>query len=124
MQQKEGLRLRFPRAAQIRHSKEYARVYRHGVRVRGRWILLVAAPPEQPSMARIGLSVGRKFHKSAVFRNHTRRILREAFRLSRPQAPTLDMILIPIGKQATWKLAPVQQELRQLMEKAERKLSP
>ncbi|MCX8230045.1 MAG: ribonuclease P protein component [Planctomycetota bacterium] len=123
MQQKEGLRLRFPRAAQIRHSKEYARVYRRGVRVRGRWILLVAAPAEQPPTARIGLSVGRKFHKSAVFRNRTRRILREAFRLCRPQAPALDMILIPVGKEDFWKLAPVQEELQQLMGKAVKKLS-
>lgn len=115
-------RLRLPREARLQKSKDYARVYREGVRVRGKWILLVAALPEQPQGTRMGLSVGRKFSKSAVLRNRARRVMREAFRHLRPALAPLDCVLIPIGPARGWKLLQVQAELQHLLDKATRRL--
>ncbi|MAW62178.1 MAG: ribonuclease P protein component [Planctomycetes bacterium] len=91
------LRLRHPPACHMRSSRDFSRVYRTGVRVRGSLILLVAAPSLNPGPPRLGLSVGRKFSKKAVVRNRARRVFREAFRLARPELPPLDLVMIPMG---------------------------
>lgn len=81
----------------MRSSRDFSRVYRTGVRVRGSMILLVAAPTLNPGPPRLGLSVGRKFSKRAVVRNRCRRVFREAFRLARPELPAMDLVMIPVG---------------------------
>lgn len=81
----------------MRSSGDFSRVYKTGVRVRGSFILLVAAPRLNPGPPRLGLSVGRKFSKKAVVRNRCRRVFRESFRLARPELPDFDLILIPMG---------------------------
>lgn len=92
-----------------------------GVRVRGRFILLVAAESLNPGVPRLGLSVGRKFHKHAVRRNRVRRVFRESFRLNRPDLPPLDMILIPMARDKPYRLEDCQPELLYLAKKAWRK---
>ncbi len=118
-------RLRFPRRARVRLQREYAHVYRAGGRARGRFILVVAAaslnPPPKGPEPRLGLSVGRKYHRHAVKRNRARRVLREAFRLARPHLPALDYILIPQMGQMDWNAQEVARELQKLAAKAQRK---
>ena len=116
------LRLRHPPACHMRSSRDFSRVYRTGVRVRGSLILLVAAPRLNPGPPRLGLSVGRKFSKRAVVRNRARRVFREAFRLARPELPPMDLVLIPVGPpRGDFRTPLAKEQLVQLAAKAMRK---
>lgn len=106
----------------MRSSRDFSRVYRTGVRVRGSLILLVAAPRLNPGPPRLGLSVGRKFSKRAVVRNRARRVFREAFRLARPELPPMDLVLIPVGPpRGDFRTPLAKEQLVQLAAKAMRK---
>jgi len=108
----------------MRRKRDYSRVYSQGVRARGLLILVVAAPGDNPLTARMGLSVGRKFNKSAVIRNRARRVMREAFRLERAHLPHLDLILIPVARDQEYTTTTVAPELRRLVEKLAKRLTP
>ncbi len=92
---KQPHRLRLRAANRLRKRADFARVYRDGIRARGQYILTIALPSNQPGAPRLGVSVGRKYSRSAVTRNRAKRLLREGFRLQRPFIPPWDLILIP-----------------------------
>ena len=71
----------------------------HGQRV-GDSRLQIWALPNQLDYARLGLVVGRR-HGNAVRRNRIKRVLREAFRLSRDRLPSgLDVACAPrVGRE-------------------------
>lgn len=49
--------------------------------------------PDGPNEARLGVVVGKKLLKRAVDRNRVKRIIREQFRLARPNLPACDLIV-------------------------------
>ncbi len=86
----------FPKSVRLRASSEFKSVYNQRCKASDGTLLLFASP-SVAGRTRIGLSVSRKLG-NAVVRNRLKRLLREAFRLSRPDLPTgIDLIAIPQG---------------------------
>ena len=112
---------RFPRAFRIRSNARFGRIFRDGRRARGNLLLVVGAE-NGLGHPRLGLSVGKKVWKSAVKRNRVRRVFREAFRLSAPERPPLDLVLVPAAKKLRPNTRETQRELVRLAEKVARRL--
>ena len=89
---------RFPKALHLRSEADFERVYARKCKAAD-GVLLLFADRNDLGVTRIGLSVSRK-HGGAVTRNRLKRLLREAFRLSRPDlAAGFDLIAIPLDKE-------------------------
>jgi ribonuclease P protein component len=112
-----------PRNVQLRSKSDYSHVYANGVRVRGKYLRIVAAKSPLDIGARMGLSVSGKFEKSAVKRNRVRRVLRAAFRLQRQSLPELDLVLIPTRNDLSYRTPIIEDELVELCAKAVAKFS-
>jgi ribonuclease P protein component len=86
----------FPKQMRLRTRGEFRRVYERRCSVGDNLLRLIGDLSELPH-PRIGLSVSRKLG-NAVARNRWKRLLREAFRLSRDKLPpALDFIVVPRG---------------------------
>lgn len=83
-----------PPEFRLRSSADFERVYRQKLRAAdGR--LLVYAAGNDLEITRAGCSISRK-HGNSVRRHRLKRLLKEAFRLSKPALPPgLDLVLIP-----------------------------
>ncbi|MDZ7620697.1 MAG: ribonuclease P protein component [Patescibacteria group bacterium] len=85
---------RFPPEHHIRRPSDFKRTYERRCSAGDR-TLLVFGFRNGLQHARLGLSVSRKVG-GAVQRNRWKRLLREAFRLERPQLPPgVDLVVIP-----------------------------
>ena len=86
----------FPKTVRLRTGAEFKSIYNQRCKASD-GTLLVFASASITGQTRIGLSVSRKLG-NAVVRNRLKRLLREAFRLSRTELPTgIDLIAIPQG---------------------------
>jgi ribonuclease P protein component len=85
---------RFPWRQRIVKSSDFRSLYGTGRRLdAGKFVLF--GRPNDLGFHRLGLTVSRKIG-GAVLRNRWKRLLREAFRLTRERLPTgLDMVVIP-----------------------------
>lgn len=109
----------FPRSARLIRRHEFRRVYRRGQRVHGRAFTLVVLRRREPGL-RIGLSVAKE-NGCAVRRNKIKRLIREAFRLERPQLPQgFDFVCIPKVRKGKYALEELRAEFRELLQKADR----
>jgi ribonuclease P protein component len=69
-------------------------------------VLVVHGAPNGRSYPRLGISVGRKKIRRAVARNRIKRLLREAFRLSKHELPAgIDLVVVPRTAELTFALA-------------------
>lgn len=83
------LNFRLPKAHRLRKPREFRRVYEGGKRFEGRFMTIFIKPSET-AFQRLGITASKKGVGNAVQRNRAKRLLREAFRLSRAELSELD----------------------------------
>lgn len=85
---------RFPPQCRVRRTAEFRRAYQRRNSAADDRIVVFAHPNGLPH-PRLGVSVSRRVG-GAVLRNRWKRLVREAFRLTRPELPDgIDLIVVP-----------------------------
>jgi ribonuclease P protein component len=84
------LNFRFPKAERLRKPAEFKRVYGGAAkRFDGRFMTVFILPSEN-AVQRLGITASKKISTKAHDRNRCKRLLREAFRLSRAELAELE----------------------------------
>ena len=78
-----------PKEDRIAKRADFLRVYDQGVRFEGRFMTVFILPGKQ-NIHRAGVTATKKAIGNAVMRNRAKRLLRECFRLSRPELETIE----------------------------------
>ncbi len=123
---------RFTRDQRLTHPRDIEAVFANKRSNAGRFIVLYAKPNDSPRN-RLAIVIGKKAGNSVV-RHRFKRIVREAFRLSKDQQPTgWDWIVLPRlpgkGPAPTppsideWRMPTIQEELLSLMRRLARQKS-
>lgn len=83
------LNFRLLKAERLRKPPEFRRVYEHGKRFEGR-LMTIFIVSSETDFQRLGITASKKAIGNAVQRNRAKRLLREAFRLSRAELDELN----------------------------------
>lgn len=77
-----------PKETRLAKRAEFLRVYEQGTRIEGRFMTVFIRPNEGP-IQRLGVTATKKAIGKAHDRNRAKRLIREAFRLSRAELETV-----------------------------------
>ena len=119
-------RLRFPKAARLTQTAEFARVRTEGRPVHGKMITLGVLKGVAEKDGRVGIVTSKRVG-NAVIRNRVRRRLREIFRAIRPRLiPGLWLVVVAKSSAAKATLAVLGEEFSQLAQRGRilRELTP
>ncbi|MEZ5426770.1 MAG: ribonuclease P protein component [Pyrinomonadaceae bacterium] len=109
-----------PKENRLRKPKEFRQVYENGARIEGRFMTVFFMPSET-SFQRLGITASKKAIGKAVQRNRAKRLLREAFRLSKAELAVLsksyDWVLNARRNLLKVKLEKPLEEFRQIVAK-------
>ena len=113
-------RLRFPKAARLTQTAEFARVRTEGIPVHGKMItlgVLKGAGSNAEEDGRVGIVTSKRVG-NAVIRSRVRRRLREIFRAMRPRLiPGLWLVMVAKSSAATATSAALGAEFTQLAQR-------
>jgi ribonuclease P protein component len=104
----------------LRSTADFERVYRAGRRA-GDGLFAVNALPNELGHARLGMSVSTRTVGNSVRRNRVRRLIREVFRVRRPQLPALDLVVTSRPGARGAERSALMTSLERLIEQAARK---
>ncbi len=84
----------FPRCSRLLNAGDFKPVFDDAkIKVSDKHLLILARPNTLPH-PRIGLVIAKKNVRHATQRNRVKRIIRESYRLNRPDLPHLDLVIL------------------------------
>ena len=106
---------RFGKGRRLRQRGEFQKVFDNGIRVRGRFLTILAAPA-QTNRSRLGIVASKKIG-DAVRRNRAKRLIRELFRRNQNSSPDIrvDIVVIPRAEVFTAAFTALEEDYRSVV---------
>lgn len=121
-----GVDFRLGPSHRIKRRRDYLHVQSHGRKFRSKHFLVAVCSSKclagEGRNSRIGVTITRKIHKSAVRRNRLRRRIKEIYRFYKQQLAKakIDFVIIALAGAADLEFADIKQELNGLFGKIAR----